>query len=127
MSSHLGYLSSRYTNKFTGTGRFHSHFFQVIVGKNPFDNGEDSRSKPKNASAIGFSDRLWSFTQDCWRDKAESRPVAEEVVICLGEEASSYHWSMPAGFIEIDDDTFPIPERSSGAGKLREFWISMFP
>jgi len=46
-------------------------------------------SKPENASAIGFSDPLWTFTERCW-DALELRPDAKEVVTRLGEAAAGW-------------------------------------
>ena len=51
--------------------------------------------KPANASAIGLSDSLWTFTQRCWSGDIESRPGAGEVVMCLGEAVASWDGLMP--------------------------------
>jgi len=51
-------------------------------------------SKPENASAIGFSDSLWTFTERCW-DARELRPDVKEVVIRLGEAAAEWDGLVP--------------------------------
>ena len=59
----------------------------MLRGKRP--------SKPENASAIGFSDPLWDFTQRCWDGKIESRPEAREIVTCLGDAVAGWDGLMP--------------------------------
>ena len=51
--------------------------------------------KPKNASAIGFSDPLWSFVQRCWDGDMRSRPEVGEVVTHLGKAAANWSGLMP--------------------------------
>jgi serine/threonine protein kinase len=79
---------------------------QVLTGKNPFHGvramevvsfviTKHRPDKPANASAIGFSDSLWTFTQLCWADDMHSRPVVTEVVTRLGEEAANWRELMP--------------------------------
>ena len=46
--------------------------------------------KPENASAIGFSDSLWRFTQRCWDGEMELRPKVAEVVTELGRAAAGW-------------------------------------
>jgi len=52
-------------------------------------------TKPEDASAIGFSDSLWDFTERCWSGEIESRPKAWEVVTHLGEAAAEWGELMP--------------------------------
>ena len=59
----------------------------VLRGKRP--------TKPENSSAIGFSDSLWAFTQQCWDGKMELRPKAGEIVARLGEAAAGWDGLMP--------------------------------
>ena len=67
------------------------HIVQVLTGELPFSGhglAEVALSvvhgarptKPKNGSAIGFSDSLWSFVERCWDGEIESRPKVAEVV-----------------------------------------------
>ena len=62
-------------------------FIVVTNGKRP--------DKPENASAIGFSDSLWSFVQRCWDRQVGSRPNIEEVVGHVGEAAANWNGLMP--------------------------------
>lgn len=63
--------------------------------------------KPKNASAIGFSDSLWDFTRRCWSGNIESRPGAGEVVMCLGEAVTNWDRLMPpcAPTVDVTPDS----------------------
>ena len=61
--------------------------YYVLRGRRP--------DKPANASAIGFSDSLWDFTNCCWDGKAELRPEVAEVVRHLGEATASWDGLMP--------------------------------
>ena len=47
-------------------------------------------TKPENASAIGFSDSLWSFVQRCWDGEMKLRPKIAEVVSQLGRAAADW-------------------------------------
>jgi len=81
--------------------------FQVLTGEIPFRGvqlGElicsvvrDKRwpDKPKDASAIGFSDPLWSFVQRCWDGDAKLRPDVGEVVTHVWEAAVRWDGLMP--------------------------------
>ena len=82
------------------------YFLQVLTGELPFRGILDSAlayyvlrgkrpDKPGNASAIGFSDSLWNFTERCWDGKMESRPAAGDVVSHLVEAAANWKWPMP--------------------------------
>ena len=79
---------------------------QVLTGKTPFPGvlpaqlvffvpGGLRPNKPANASAIGFSDSLWSFTERCWGHEKNSRPEVAEIVIHLAEAVASWHGLMP--------------------------------
>jgi len=80
---------------------------QVLKGESPFHGIPDSAlayyvvlrgkrpDKPENASAIGFSDSLWDFTQRCWDGKIELRPEVAEVVRYLGGAATKWNGFMP--------------------------------
>ena len=59
----------------------------MVEGKRP--------DKPENASAIGFSDSLWSFTKRCWDSEMESRPKVAEVVTHLKGAAATWNGLMP--------------------------------
>ena len=61
--------------------------FNVVEGKRP--------TKPKNASAIGFSDSLWSFIQRCWDGDMNVRPKVAEVVAHLEEAVANWDGLMP--------------------------------
>ena len=51
--------------------------------------------KPGNASAIGFSDLLWSLVQRCWDGDMKLRPRIAEVAARLGEAAANWKGLMP--------------------------------
>ena len=61
--------------------------FNVVQGERP--------PKPENASAIGFSDLLWSFVQRCWDGDMESRPKVARVVSQLERVAADWIGVMP--------------------------------
>ena len=79
---------------------------QVLTGETPFPevripelvfpliNGLRP-TKPANASAIGFLDPLWEFTQRCWSSEIGLRPKVTEVVTCLAEAVANWHEPMP--------------------------------
>jgi len=52
-------------------------------------------TKPKIASAIGFSGSLWRFVERCWDGEMESRPKIAEVVSQLGRAAANWDGVMP--------------------------------
>jgi len=83
-----------------------TYIVQVLTGENPFRGdrtGELSLNvvngvrptKPENASAIGFSDSLWRFSQQCWHGKTKMRPKVGEVVIRLERAAADWGRVMP--------------------------------
>jgi len=81
--------------------------FQVLTGETPFHgvgqgdvvcyvvHDKKRPGKPENASAIGFSDSLWDFTQRCWDEDMELRPEVGEVVTHLEEVAKDWEGLMP--------------------------------
>ena len=102
---HSVWSSSRYA-KATAGFTFGLHLIQVLTGQMPFRGVRITEvgfsvfkglrpSKPANASAIGFSDSLWSFTQRCWDGNMKSRPNVTEVVTHLALEAASWQELMP--------------------------------
>ena len=103
---------------------FYAYFLQVLTGEIPFRGISQSAlandvvrggrpDRPENASAIGFSDSLWNFTQQCWDGRVESRPTAGEVVTHLGEAAVVWGWLMPphsqARDVTLDSDEISEP------------------
>jgi len=82
------------------------YIFQVLTGKLPFPRLGMTETvfnalegvhptKPENASAIGFSDSLWSFVQHCWDREMELRPKVAEVVSQLESAATDWNGVMP--------------------------------
>lgn len=103
---------------------------QVLTGEIPFRgipqsalgfyvHRGDRPLKPDNASAIGFSDSLWHFTERCWDGKAESRPGAREVVTHLMEAAARWSGVMPPS-VRADD---AASDSTSDSDKLGEVGI----
>ena len=79
-------------------------------------------AKPRNASAIGFSDSLWSFVQHCWNGEMELRPKVTEVASQL--EIATVGWSgvmPPCAQVEsvVPAPSDPVSE-SMAHGK---FWV----
>ena len=83
-----------------------TYIFQVLTGKTPFRGiraSEISLSvsqgvrppKPEDASAIGFSDPLWSFVQRCWDGEMKLRPRIAEVVSQLERAVADWDGVMP--------------------------------
>ena len=79
---------------------------QVLTGEMPFRGIRQSAlayhvirgtrpTIPENASAIGFSDSLWAFTENCWDGTIKSRPMVGEIVTHLREAAASWGRLMP--------------------------------
>ena len=72
-------------------------------------------AKPENASAIGFSDSLWRFTERCWDGDMTLRPEAGEVVTHLTEAVANWPGLMPpcirAGNVasESEEEMLPSP------------------
>ena len=78
-----------------------AYIFQVLMGKLPspglgmieiaLDVVQGVRlTKPQNASAIGFSDSLWSFVQRCWDGEMKLQPKVAGVVSQLGRAAAGW-------------------------------------
>jgi len=82
----------------------------VLLGMRP--------TKPKNASAIGFTDPLWAFTQRCWDGQAELRPRAGEVVAHLGEAAAGWDGLMPPS--DQVESIASDPEETFGSTKCED-------
>ena len=83
-----------------------TYISQVLTGKPPFSGLGMAEialnvvqgvrpTKPENASAIGFSDSLWDFSQRCWDGEMELRPKIAEVVSQLEKAASDWDGVMP--------------------------------
>jgi len=81
-------------------------YTQILTGETPFRRVRRSAlahrvlqgerpEKPEKASAIGFSDSLWVFTQRCWDGEIALRPKAGEVVTHLDGAVASWHGLMP--------------------------------
>ena len=81
--------------------------------------------KPKGASAIGFSDPLWSFVQRCWDGDARLRPDAGEVVTHVGEAAASWDGLMPP--CAQAEAVTPNPEGMPEMEEPRKFDILILP
>ena len=84
-----------------------THTVQVLTGELPFRGLRTAElvhnvvsgvrpPKPENASAIGFSDSLWGFTQRCWNGRPQSRPKAAEVVAELERAVADWVGVMPS-------------------------------
>jgi len=97
-----------------------TYIVQVLTGENPFRGvrmGELSfnvvmgarPTKPENASAIGFSDSLWDFTQQCWHGDAKVRPKVGGVVTQLERAAANWGRIMPP-FVEVKN-IVPVSEK----------------
>ena len=83
-----------------------AYIAQVLTGQFPFRGVRQTKlgwsvvrgvrpTKPENASSIGFSDLLWSFSQRCWDDNMTLRPKVGEVVKRLEKEATDWDGLMP--------------------------------
>ena len=131
----IDWLSSRYTNRIVSICRLlilsrslqaktHSvafgwgRSFNVVMGARP--------TKPKNASAIGFSDSLWQFAQQCWHGDAKVRPKVGEVVTRL-ERAAAYWGRIMPPFVKVEN-IVPVSEKSVSSDSMSncEFEI-LFP
>ena len=119
-------------------GGFCISFLQVLTGEFPFcgvhpeavsiivaHNGKRP-PKPENASAIGFSDSLWGFTQRCWDSKMELRPEAGEVVTHFGEAAANWDGLMPP-CVRVRRVASTSDEDTSDSTKDGEFEILILP
>jgi len=109
---------------------------QVLTGEMPFRGIRQSAlayhvlrgtrpTKPGNASAIGFSDFLWAFTQRCWDGPIESRPEVGEVVTHLKEAAEDWDGLMPPH--SQVEDVASDPDEMPGSKKRSEFQVLMLP
>jgi len=83
----------------------------------------DRPAKPENAPAIGFSDLLWGFTENCWGSKIESRPKVGEVVTHLGEAATKWEGLMPPSPMADNVASYSKDETL----EFGEFEISILP
>ena len=67
--------------------------------------------KPKNASAIGLSDPLWSLVKRCWDGDMKLRPKIAEVVLQLERAAADWDGVMPPhAQIESEEDSMKYCE-----------------
>jgi len=134
---HLGWLSSRYASGIKGIDRPNKHFLQVLAGGVPFPELKsfslgwyvpcgERPAKPEEASAIGFSDSLWDFTECCWSGEIESRPKVGEVVTHLGEVAAKWDRLMPAG-VRTESDASWSEDDSEEYGEFRIRLSLVFP
>jgi len=135
-STHSEWLSSRYVSRVAGFTGLYICLLQVLVGETPFRGVPQSAighhvlqgrrpSQPENASAIGFSDSLWSFTERCWDGKIELRPEVEEVVTHLKEAVDNWDGLMPPH--PRVEDVAPEPAVVSDSEDYSEFGILVLP
>lgn len=82
--------------------------------------------KPVNASAIGFSDSLWGFTQRCWDGDMNSRPKVTEVVQRLADAAAGWHGLMPPGS-QTEDVVYFTEDPAPDSTQHGMFWIPVDP
>lgn len=120
-----------------GIGRSYTRFFQVLTGETPFRDIQQSAlafhvlrgkrpDKPENATAIGFSDSLWRFTQRCWHRDVKSRPVVGEVVSHLKEAAANWDGLMPP-HVQENEDVASSSRGMSASNKPSGFEILILP
>ena len=81
-------------------------------------------TKPGNASSVGFSDLLWSFTQRCWDGDVKLRPKAAEVVTHLEKAAVNWKGLMPPC---VQTENVASKEEMLNLIKESEFEILIFP
>ena len=129
------WLSSRCVSRISGIGSFF-YFVQVLTGETPLRNVPQTElawavvqgqrpEKPGNASAIGFSDWLWSFVQRCWDGDMKLRPRVAEVVTHLGEAAANWKGLMPPC---VQAENIPSsPEPAPDSMEHGEFEILVAP
>ena len=114
-----------------------TYIFQVLTGELPFAGhglaeitlklAQGARpAKPKNASAIGFSDSLWSFVERCWDGEIESRPKVAEIVAQLERAAADWGEVMPP-HAHVNSVAFAFPEPVSDLMAYCEFEILTLP
>jgi len=112
-----------------GYCHFYIFFLQVLTGETPFRSVQQTElgwsvvrglrpPKPENASAIGFSDPLWSFTERCWDGNMTSRPKAGEVVTHLEKTAADWNRLMPP--CAVAEDIASTSERTLGSTEYCE-------
>jgi len=132
--SRLEWLYSRYARGRAGTDFIYGYFIQVLTGEVPFREFKldiaaalhllrgNRPQKPEDASAIGFSDSLWAFTERCWDDNVRLRPEVGEVVRRLGEAAADWSGLTPpcarASGINFDSQETSPPGGHSESGVL---------
>ena len=78
--------------------------------------------KPENASAIGFSDSLWSFTQRCWDGNMKLRPKVGEVMRRFREAAANWDGLMPP-CAQAEGGGSDLQCELSDSMKYSEFWV----
>jgi len=109
--------------------QFHAHALQVLTGKTPWVQASATGShvlcgkrpaKPENASAIGFSDSVWEFTQRCWDGDVRSRPGVAELVTHLETAAANWDRLMPP-CVRVENVTADSGEPMSGSMDHCEF------
>ena len=83
----------------------------MLNGKRP--------GKPEDASAIGFSDCLWDFTERCWNGAIALRPKAGEVVAQLGDAVAKWDGLMPPCDSD-ESDASDSEEEMSGSDEFGE-------
>ena len=110
---------------------------QVLTGETPFRGTRETEIRlnvvrgvrppqPENASAIGFSDSLWSFVERCWDGNMELRPRIVEVVAQLGGAAADWDGVMPP-CVQVESVASAFPEPTSDSAAHREFEILIPP
>jgi len=109
---------------------FHISILQVLTGELPFHDVQRSAlaytvvhdgkrpEKPENALAIGLSDSLWNFVQQCWDGNLELRPEIGEVVACLEAAAANWNKLLPP-YAQVKNIS-PSTEGTSGSGEYYE-------
>ena len=110
-----------------------TYIFQVLTGRLPFPGlGVDiivmnavqgvRPTRPENASAIGFSDPLWSFVQRCWDGEMELRPKAAEVVSQLERAAAGWVGVMPP-CAQVESVVSVTPDSVSDSIAHGNLWV----
>ena len=106
---------------------------QVLTGKLPFTglgmmeislNAVQGvrPTKPENASAIGLSDSLWSFVQNCWNGEMGLRPKVTEVVSQLERAAADWDGVMPP-CAQVENVVSVTPDPVSDSMAHGKLWI----
>jgi len=110
-----------------------TYIFQVLTGKLPFPGLGMAEivmnvvqgvrpTKPESASAIGFSDPLWSFVQRCWDGEMGLRPKATEVISQLERAAAGWDGVMPA-CAQVESVVSAVPDPVSDSMAHCKLWI----